>query len=400
MGGVISVNADDTAYCYYAIDDTTYAIPYDSATVIYNAFTSAYPSQGAGSTYLCYPAEADMYSGDYITITAADASLVYLSKYSSTNRSYYGDDSSTLPECGYAVLGTSISNNSLTESTEILAVDSIIYGGASSDNAWQSIISVTPKTTGTLGFKAAHTSSRSAGLYDLTDHEWLGIGNDQGVAVYITGAATAGHEYLIVGDGTGHYMYAITFVPEVERTISAGYASFSATYNVTKPEGVTAYTGTYNSTYNCITLTEYDGDVLPANTGFILASESDGTIVLEATSQTAEAPTGNELVATGDNGYTALSTTYGLGTDGIFYKAKEGTTVKPNRAVINISSSSSAVTMSVIDTDSDSETTAISNAVNTTPTQGDGIYYNLAGQRVSQPAEGIYIRNGKKIIIK
>jgi len=30
----------------------------------------------------------------------------------------------------------------------------------------------------------------------------------------------------------------------------------------------------------------------------------------------------------------------------------------------------------------------------------DGNFYNLAGQRVAQPAKGLYIVNGKKVIIK
>ena len=47
----------------------------------------------------------------------------------------------------------------------------------------------------------------------------------------------------------------------------------------------------------------------------------------------------------------------------------------------------------------DSEPTGISN-VNNGQTKQDGIYYNLAGQRVSKPVRGIYITNGKKILVK
>ena len=32
--------------------------------------------------------------------------------------------------------------------------------------------------------------------------------------------------------------------------------------------------------------------------------------------------------------------------------------------------------------------------------QGDGRYYNLLGQPVENPTKGIYIRNGKKIVVK
>ena len=46
----------------------------------------------------------------------------------------------------------------------------------------------------------------------------------------------------------------------------------------------------------------------------------------------------------------------------------------------------------------DGETTGISNVKNVTAT--DGQAYNLAGQRVAQPTKGLYIVNGKKVIIK
>ncbi|MBR1882570.1 MAG: peptidase M6, partial [Muribaculaceae bacterium] len=31
---------------------------------------------------------------------------------------------------------------------------------------------------------------------------------------------------------------------------------------------------------------------------------------------------------------------------------------------------------------------------------GDGLYYNLMGQPVAHPAAGIYIHNGKKVVVK
>lgn len=398
-GGVGRALADDTAYCYSMLNDTTYYINASDSSSTYSAFQSVYPSATGSSLYLCYPAGATLFSGDYITITAEDASLVHLSGY---NRSYYGDDSSTFSGCGYAVLGTSISSNTLSTEYAIDSVKQIIYT-SSSDNAWQSIISVTPTTAGALGFKAAHTSSRMVGLYDLTAKEWLGVESDKSTAPYITGEAKANHQYLIVGDGPGHYLYAITFVPQstIQRTIAGGYATFSATSNVTKPEGVTAYTGKYNATNKSVTLTEYTGSVLPKNTGFILAG-NDGDIELSVTTDEAgeEVPSDNELIATGDDGYTAGSNTYGLFTDGLFYKATEGTTVGANRAVLNITTETTteAIAMTITDGEDSSETTGISSVERATATAD--VYHNLQGMRVSHPTQGLYIVNGKKVLIK
>ena len=54
----------------------------------------------------------------------------------------------------------------------------------------------------------------------------------------------------------------------------------------------------------------------------------------------------------------------------------------------------SRITMSV----NDSETTAIKDARQELKT--DGLVYNLSGQQVKNPAKGIYVKDGKKVIIK
>ena len=45
----------------------------------------------------------------------------------------------------------------------------------------------------------------------------------------------------------------------------------------------------------------------------------------------------------------------------------------------------------------DGETTGINNVQQTV---GDNKYYNLSGQQVENPGKGLYIQNGKKVIIK
>ena len=50
--------------------------------------------------------------------------------------------------------------------------------------------------------------------------------------------------------------------------------------------------------------------------------------------------------------------------------------------------------------DFDSETTAISELTNTNLTNYTNEYFNLAGQRVANPTKGLYIVNGKKVVVK
>jgi len=38
--------------------------------------------------------------------------------------------------------------------------------------------------------------------------------------------------------------------------------------------------------------------------------------------------------------------------------------------------------------------------VSTEDVEGDNVWYNLNGQRVENPGKGLYIRNGRKVVIK
>ncbi|MGM9716838.1 MAG: hypothetical protein ACI3YQ_01050, partial [Prevotella sp.] len=42
----------------------------------------------------------------------------------------------------------------------------------------------------------------------------------------------------------------------------------------------------------------------------------------------------------------------------------------------------------------------IENVSTSTPSPAHGLWYDLTGRRVSKPATGLYIRNGKKVYIK
>lgn len=45
------------------------------------------------------------------------------------------------------------------------------------------------------------------------------------------------------------------------------------------------------------------------------------------------------------------------------------------------------------------ETTGI-NAVSSSADKTDAEWYDLSGRRVAQPAKGIYVKNGRKVIVK
>ena len=50
--------------------------------------------------------------------------------------------------------------------------------------------------------------------------------------------------------------------------------------------------------------------------------------------------------------------------------------------------------------DGDSSTTGIDTIDAASSNEANGAYYNLQGQRVEKPQHGVYIHNGKKVVIK
>ena len=93
----------------------------------------------------------------------------------------------------------------------------------------------------------------------------------------------------------------------------------------------------------------------------------------------------------------ASTTNYGITTDGTSF-AKMGSGVKTTyyRAFIADGRPSSARELSL---SFDDETTGISETLSAKEVFGDGTYYNLRGQRVAQPTRGLYIVNGKKVLV-
>ena len=147
-----------------------------------------------------------------------------------------------------------------------------------------------------------------------------------------------------------------------------------------------------------VTLTEIEGGV-PANTAVILhktdAAGAAAEIVLTETATDIDAPgSSNELrVSTAGQD---LGKVYRLG-----YKSSDGvgfytyTTTSAPEGIVYVSSVSSANFLSM----DFGETTGIESA-GKPQTTTNCEFYNLAGQRVAQPTKGLYIVNGKKVLVK
>lgn len=183
----------------------------------------------------------------------------------------------------------------------------------------------------------------------------------------------------------------------VTATISdAGYSTYVTEQptDFSTAVGLTAFKATFNEAQTVVTITPIA--TAPANTPVILKG-AKGDYELAVAEAVPAALTDNELkvsdgTVTGDG-----STVWVLasGDNGIgFYPMGSGVTVPKGKAYLQITSSTGAKPFLGM---SGGSTTGIK-VIGADGKRGDGVMYNLAGQRVGKSYKGIVIMNGKKYI--
>ena len=182
---------------------------------------------------------------------------------------------------------------------------------------------------------------------------------------------------------------------------SAGAATLVLPFESTIPTGVDAYTLTYKSGDGAVTATPVSS-TLNVNTP-VLINAAEGNYKFVSTATSGEAATGSDPVTFG-----ALTGVYSETTPGIghyiltnhggsvgFRKTVASNKVAAYRAYLTAGSSAPEF----LNIDFDGNLTGVDEKV-TVKKNADGQYYNLNGQRVQNPTKGLYIVNGKKVIIK
>ena len=198
--------------------------------------------------------------------------------------------------------------------------------------------------------------------------------------------------------------YAYTLSPYFTRTLpvaAEGYATFSSIYDVIPDAGLTAqYASAVNKTTGKITWGNYPATGIKAGEGALLTGKAGETYRFTPASS-ATALTTNLLKAiptkqqiSGDNNYILSKPSTKVG----FFKVNSaGSWCSAGTAYLAVPGTNSRDYFWI-----DDETTGIE-AVNVNPEtvkEGAREYYNLNGQRVMNPSKGLYIVNGKKVIIK
>ena len=195
--------------------------------------------------------------------------------------------------------------------------------------------------------------------------------------------------------------YTTTFTAYTVSTKTGNnYGSYVTTKKLdfASAEGITAYIATgFNGAKNAIVLKEVD--IVPAGIPIIVNTTTQGaSIDVPVTTADASSMEGNALVAgdgttawDGNDGYTY----YYLASD-LFHKATSGT-LQSGKAYLKVANGDVPEARSFGFVFDEEEATGINTVAKDAES---GQFFNLAGQRVAQPTKGLYIVNGRKVIVK
>lgn len=236
-----------------------------------------------------------------------------------------------------------------------------------------------------------------------------GTADQVGVYTYINNYGKNGTKTAIVTGDKEFALYRFSdmltkveiYSPKITETVSvsdAGFATYATTNNVVVPndENVKVMTVKVNAEGTAIELNEVKaGTTIPGNTGFLVKAPA-GNHDFVVTSDKGTELTYNDLkAATTDkpsDGATFFAlTTLSDGKVGFALVAK-GVVIPAGKAYLSVPKASGAKFFGL-----DGEATGI-NSVKTA--KADGAYYTLEGVKTTKPVKGLYIHNGKKIIVK
>ena len=151
-----------------------------------------------------------------------------------------------------------------------------------------------------------------------------------------------------------------------------------------------------NLTGTAITMTEITDGIVNSGQGVVLKSTAASITMTPNASASADDYSGNSLVGTMTNitnPGNAYVLNYKAATGAGFYKLSSGGNIGANKAYL-VSGAGAPEFFGF-----DGNTTSI-NEVRGKMEDVSGEYYDLQGRRVSQPTKGLYIVNGKKVVIK
>lgn len=172
---------------------------------------------------------------------------------------------------------------------------------------------------------------------------------------------------------------------------------YSAIDNYQAPEGTQVFT--VNLDGNTIKTTEIGDGIVTKGQGVMLKSSTGNIVMTKVDNGSSGSYVGNSLVGTShsiSNPGNAYVLNYKTSRGVAFYKLSSTGTIGANKAYLVANSTAAARAFFAFDTDA---TTGI-DKVNAQNSEKEVKAFDLQGRRVAKPANGLYIVNGKKVIMK
>ena len=188
------------------------------------------------------------------------------------------------------------------------------------------------------------------------------------------------------------------------------YGTYSCNKAFTVPADLTVSALKVDGDGKLVVMDYAESDVVKANTGVMVSAATAGDKTIALSAETGTEKDGNLLKPSGDDDITAAEMgtaapsckyyrlTMHNGTQiGFWWGAANGAAfaLAANKAYLAVPTGAGAPSLLWFDNGS----TGV-NTLNVERETLNGEYYNLAGQRVANPTKGLYIVNGKKVVIK
>ena len=193
------------------------------------------------------------------------------------------------------------------------------------------------------------------------------------------------------------YYNTVTLRTADEYAYSTVYLPFA----VDVPQGVEAFTGSLSEGEGETTLhlTSIADGVIPARTTVVLCGTTDGSLALVPATATGTAVEANALQGTLDASAETPANTYALSgafAEGIGFYPYTAATLPAGKAYLTLTNAQAVQKLSF----SFGQGTTGIDAIEAGTADKAATWYDLSGRRVENPTKGIYIVNGKKVIVK
>ena len=245
------------------------------------------------------------------------------------------------------------------------------------------------------------TSENTFGLIEVLGKRKGGTGNSVMIVSTARAFDVSGGAYFNASFSSA---YQLTEVPDYYNAVTMhvasdgnAYATVYLPFAATVPADVRAFYASGEET-SSLTMTEITGTI-PANTAVVLVSENaaaSGKLYLSPAESAGTAVNGNKLTGTVAAGQTPeegkTMCVFGDSNGPGFYKSK-ATTIPLGKAVYMAPQGSAVKSLNF-------GTTTVGISEVAPQTAADAPLYDLSGRRVASPVRGIYVRGGRKVVVK